>query len=264
MHVNTAPHVTPYVLLGRSRAERLTRRALAALAQWAGGWASLPDHAVACSDACETAPAALDLAWTRRALADGAEVLVALPWDSQPWMESLVFGLDDGAPRSPLAGSVADEALEALLAQLVEALTGQASAPAAAGAMAAAPALLRRGAGTVLCTVHLGARALRLLVPAAAAGAPARARDSGMPVVPLRQALARTPVALTVELGRAELTLGYLRTLAVGDVLALPMALDAPLSLHGPDGAPLCAAHLGSTGGQRAVELAANESRKET
>lgn len=246
-------NVTPYLLLKRSRANQLSQRALAALGDWAGGWAPLPDHAVACSDACEAAPASLEQAWNRRLLADGAEVWTALPWDAQRWMEQLVFSPDDGAPHSPLAGSVAADALEALQAQLIEALTGQASLPAEASAPS--PALLRRGAGAVLCTLQLGARTLRLLLPAAAQDAAAPTRRAAVPVAPLRDALAARQVPLTVELCRAELTLGYLRTLAVGDVLALPMALDAPLQVRGPGGAALCTAHLGATDGHRAVEL---------
>jgi flagellar motor switch/type III secretory pathway protein FliN len=246
-------NATPYLLPGRAITTGLAQRALAALESWARGWAALPDHAVTCGDACEAAPAALDTAWQRRTLAAGLEVFVALPWDGQHWMEQLVFGLDDGTPASPLAGGVAAAALEALAAQLVDALTSQASTPAERAAPA--PALLRRGAGTILCTIQLGARTLRVLVPAGAYATPARKARAGEPVVPLRQALAALPVPLTVELCRAELTLGYLRTLALGDVLALPMALDAPLHVHGPDAAPLCAAHLGTIDGRRAVEL---------
>lgn len=261
-------NVTPYLLPGRGVTSALAQQALAALERWARDWAALPDHAVACGDACEAAAALSDLAWQRRALAAGADVFIALPPDGAHWMTRLVFGLDDGAPAAPLADAVAADALEALAAQLADALTGQAST--AAGRATPAPALLRRGAGTVLCTVRLGAATLRVLVPAAARAAAAPAARALAPVVPLRQALAALPVPLTVELCRAELTLGYLRTLAVGDVLALPMALDAPLHVHGPGAAPLCAAHLGAAQGRRAVELAtptgaagaANDTRK--
>ncbi len=246
-------NVTPYLLLKRSRANQMSQRALAALGDWAAGWAPLPDHAVACSDACVAAPASLEHAWSKRTLANGAEVWTTLPWDAQGWMEQLVFGLDDGAPRSPLAGTVAGDALEALQVQLIDALTGQASGPTQPSAPS--PAVLRRGAGTVLCTVQLGARTLRLLIPAAAQGMPETTKRAATPVAPLREALGALLVPLTVELCRAELTLGYLRTLAVGDVLALPMALDAPLQVRGPGATALCTAHLGTTDGHRAVEL---------
>jgi flagellar motor switch/type III secretory pathway protein FliN len=261
-------NVTPFLLLKRSRAEQLSQRALAALSDWAAGWCALPDHAIACSDACEAAPASLEQAWSRRVLADGAEVWIALPWDAQRWMEQLVFGQDDGARHSPLGGTVAAGALDALQAQLLQGLSGQASRPEPGAPLP--PALLRRGVGSVLCTVQLGARTLRLLLPAAAQGAPAPTRRGTAPLAPLRDALAALPVPLTVELCRAELTLGYLRTLAVGDVLALPMTLDAPLQVRGPGATAICAAHLGALDGHRAVELskqaggpqATNEPRK--
>jgi hypothetical protein len=246
--------VTPYLLPGRSVTTGLAQRALAALDRWASDWAALPDHAVTVGDASEAAPAPADAAWQRRTLPAGIDVFVALPRDGQRWMEQIVFGLDAGAPVSALAGRVAADALETLAARLVEALTGHASTP--ADRTPPPTAMTRRGAGTILCTIQLGARTLRVLVPAPGYAAAAPAVRAAAPVVPLREALAATPVPLAVELCRAELTLGYLRTLAVGDVLALPMALDAPLRVHGPDGAPLCAAHLGGADGLRAVELA--------
>lgn len=263
-------NVTPYSLLKRSRATLLARRLLAALEQWSADWAMLPDHAATCADAGEAAPAAKDGAWRQRVLASGATLFVAWPDHADAWIEREVFGLEDDAARSLLAGTVAASARDALLAQLAEALCGQASEP--LDTLAPDPALWRRGAGSLLGTVQLGTLTVRVLVPAAAQEPALPPARSGVPVVPLRTALAAQQVALTVELCRAELTLGYLSTLALGDVLALPMRLSTPLQLRGPDGAALCAAHLGAQDGQRAVELtkqqsgapAANEPRNRT
>lgn len=253
---------TPYLLLKGSQANRLAQRVLGALQAWADDWAALPDHAATCSDACDAPPAARAGPWHYRSLANGAGVYVALAPDIHHWMEQQVFGLEPGAAHSALAGNVADEALDALLGGLINALTGQAcAAPSPVTPVTDMPALplWRRGAGSVLCTLQLGTRTLRLLIPSAAqeAALPARLAKPASAVTPLAQALTGQTVALTVELCRAELTLSYLATLALGDVLALPMRLDAPLQLRGPDNNLICAAHLGSADGQRAVELSA-------
>ncbi|WP_332879675.1 FliM/FliN family flagellar motor C-terminal domain-containing protein [Massilia sp. S19_KUP03_FR1] len=263
-------NVTPYSLLKRSRATLLARRMLANLEHWGADWAMLPDHAATCADACEAAPVTRAGAWRRRMLADGTALFVAWPEQADAWIEQQVFGLEDGAARSPLAGAVAAIAREALLAYLTEALCGQAAEP-----MDPAPppaALWQRGAGSVLGTVQLGTLTVHVLVPATAMQPAPAPAPSGLALVPLRTALAAREVALTVELCRAELTLGYLATLALGDVLALPMRLTTPLQLRGPGGTALCAAHLGAQDGQRAVELtrppggvpAANEPRNRT
>ena len=258
-------NVSPYLLLKRSVVDRMAAQALAALGAWGAAWAALPDHAVACADVADSAyvPAARpDDAWTARDLGAGARLYVLAPRDAQRWMESLVFGAEhDTAAVSALAGDVATQALDALVACLAEALTGQAnlSATPHASAQPLPTHLLRRGAGSLLCTVQLGAGTLRVLVPAVAldlpAGGAASATSAAAPLATLRDALAAQPVALHVELARAELTLGYLRTLAVGDVLALPMRLDEPLQVHGPGGPLPCAAHLGTADGRRAIEL---------
>jgi flagellar motor switch/type III secretory pathway protein FliN len=252
--------VSPYLLLKRSTTTALAERALTALERWSAEWAALPDHSVACADASDAAaPAAGAPPLRRRLLADGTAIWVAVPDGTERWLEQLVFHLDEFDAASDrhrsarLGAQVAAGALEELIAALAQAVTGQ---PSQAAAFEAPPlALMRRGAGTVACTLRMAGRTLRLLAPAGALPATASPARSAPGLATLHQALAGTEVPLTVELCSTELTLGYLRTLAVGDVLALPMALDQPLRVLGPDAAPVCAAHLGASDGMRAVEL---------
>lgn len=249
----------PFQLLSRSRAQLLAGKASAALEQWARNWCALPDHAVSCRSASELADAFGSRApMQRRALADGSHAWSVASPALQRLLEQNIFGLqelDAASERhlsSALGAEVAAHALESLLQALVEALCGQASQ--AATADAPPPHMLRHGCGAVACTITLGEAQLRLLVPGAPLPAP-RANVQRAPLVPLRQALAGVAVPLHVELCRTELTLGYLRTLALGDVLALPATLDQPLRVAGPGDRKICEAHLGAVDGQRAVEL---------
>jgi flagellar motor switch/type III secretory pathway protein FliN len=257
--VDVSPGFSPYLLLKRSTTSALAERALAALTRWSAQWSALPGHSVDCADAATLAPLPAGAAPPRRRLLDdGSAIWIAVPEASERWLEQLVFGLDeldaasDRHRSARLGVEVAAIALEELLGALGMAMTGQPSH--AAPFEAPAPALLRRGAGTVACTLRMGGRTMRVLVPAAALPA-AAPPPRGAGLATLHQALAGASVALSVELCSTELTLGYLRTLAVGDVLALPMPLDQPLRVLGPGAAPLCAAHLGAQDGMRAVEL---------
>lgn len=250
-------NVHPFQLLSRSRAQALAAKASGALELWARNWCALPDHAVHCRSASELADAFGDRApLQRRALADGRHAWSVASAGLLRLLEQQVFGLpqlDAASDRhlsSTLGAEVAAQALESLQQALIEALCGQASRPADAGAPPAR--MLRHASGAIACTVVLGEAQLRLLLPA---GEPRKVRTSPVPLVPLRQALSGVPVPLQVELCRTELTLGYLRTLAVGDVLALPAALDHPLRVSGPGDRKVCEAHLGAVDGQRAVEL---------
>lgn len=250
-------NVHPFQLLSRSRAQALAAKASGALEQWARNWCALPDHAVSCRGASELADAFGSRApLQRRALGDGSYAWSVASPGLPRLLEQHIFGLpqlDAASDRhlsSVLGAEVAAQALESLQQALIDALCGQASHPDDA---AAPPAhMLRHGSGAIACTVVLGEAQLRLLLPA---GEQRSIHASTAPLVPLRQALSGVAVPLQVELCRTELTLGYLRTLAVGDVLALPAALDHPLRVSGPGDRKVCEAHLGAVDGQRAVEL---------
>jgi hypothetical protein len=75
-------------------------------------------------------------------------------------------------------------------------------------------------------------------------------------LTPLHEACATHPVRACARLHACDLDLGTLASLAIGDVIPLPHALDAPLEIT-MDESALCAAWLGRSGARKAVELAA-------
>lgn len=254
-------NVSPFQLLKRNSGDALAARAGAALAQWGTAWTTLPDHALACAAASEQASRLAAGELRCRQLDGGKPVWAVVPAGMERYLEQLMFGLADldaASGRnmtSRLGGGVAEDALEDLLQTLFHALSGSPSKTAPAQTLPAQ--LTRPGSGAVVCSVQLGERALRLLLPATVLPAPGplRARPGAVPLTSLHRALAALPVPLSVELCRTELTLGYLRTLAVGDVLALPMATDQELRVTGPGDTTVCHAHLGALDGAYAVEL---------
>lgn len=251
----------PYRLLKRADADALSARAAAALARWGARWAALPDHAVSCAEASEAALAGGAPALRRRVLTNGLFVWAQVPAGAERTLEQLLFGLgemdatSDKHQSSRFAAGSVEAALEDLLQMLVEALCGQASAPASFEAIA--PHLLRRGAGSVACSVVLGSLTVRLLLPASvlSPAAPLVRRPGAEALATLHRALGELPVPLSVEVCQTELTLGYLRTLAVGDVLALPVGVDQAMRVTGPGDTTVCHAHLGALSGFHAVEL---------
>lgn len=82
-------------------------------------------------------------------------------------------------------------------------------------------------------------------------------------LTPVLQAIGQEPLSFQVELLPAELSLGDLESLRVGDVLTLPHRLETPLTVRSNSGdgghssplAPTCLAFLGARGGRRAIEL---------
>jgi hypothetical protein len=92
-----------------------------------------------------------------------------------------------------------------------------------------------------------------------ASPAPANSRTrADLPAVSfLDEALSRRSVRVRVGLASAELDLGSLQSLAVGDVIRLPHPLTLALAVRAEgDEAILCHAYLGRLEGRRAIELA--------
>jgi flagellar motor switch/type III secretory pathway protein FliN len=254
--------VSPFLLLKRSTAVALAERASAALSVWGAAWAELPDSSVTCvaanaADVYRTTPSN----WRPRSLADGGVVWVHAQTGLERALEQILFDLVEEDPsgdarlRSSIATDVAADALEDLLAGAIFALTGQASSPAEPAPLP--DRLFRTGAGTLHCSIGLADKSIKLLVPGSAIkpqpGAPSA--PSGRAVVDLHDAIAHLPVDLNVELSGAEVTLGALGSLAIGDVITLPDSLEQPVRVTGANGATMFHGHLGSLAGFHAIEV---------
>jgi hypothetical protein len=105
---------------------------------------------------------------------------------------------------------------------------------------------------------------LRLILPEGVVAAllgeqrsAAAPRNTGAaaPITGLGQALGNERIALRVLLADAELSLGQLASLQIGDVIPLRHRVDRPARILTSDGATLCDGWLGQSGGHLAVEL---------
>jgi flagellar motor switch/type III secretory pathway protein FliN len=255
-------NVSPFLLLKRSTADLLASRARTALNRWAAAWTTLSDLTATCTPPGDGADlVAANYKWIPYALANGASVWIHVQTGLVHTVEQALFDLPelDGTSEkhlsSSLAMSVAEEALADLSENLIKELTGQASQPAQQPAMP--DRLFRPGSGAVLCSVNFAGKSLKLMLPPESMPltAPPILHANLPPIASLQHALETTLVTLSVEISRTELTLGYLKTLAVGDVLALPTSVDHPLRVTSADDITVCHAHLGSLTGFHAIEL---------
>lgn len=99
-----------------------------------------------------------------------------------------------------------------------------------------------------------------LLGPQEAMSPASPARSGTPPKVALDRALGRQTVGLRVTLTGAQLDLGQLQSLKIGDVIPLAHRLDAPARITAADGASLCDGWLGQLEGRIAVQLASSTS----
>lgn len=252
--------VRNFTLLGAAQLEAVRARAALAVAAWAGQWGVDPALPVV---ACErAAPHLAGAPWDQCRHAGAGRLWLACPDGMQQAVQQALFGADAalagraGAPQ--LAPLAAERALEALTTALGTALLGQDQAR----SLAEQPAShhLARGAGTLLVTISIGAADWRCLLDAASVAllAPAAGQaQARAPLAPFNylKALHATPVSLPVRLGQAELGLSALMSVAVGDVIRLDCAVDAPVEVLGPHGGPLFRAYLGQTQGMVAIDI---------
>jgi hypothetical protein len=194
----------------------------------------------------------------------GAAGAVWCDWDADGPREvrQLVFPADGShAPHTgpgPLAEAGAMAAFDDLCSGLRELCAGDG---ADVSLLRPVPEdVMRQGSGAVGISVALGRARLAILLDDACVrrllGTGAAASLPPLGKVTLGKTLDRTPVTLTVRAGEVELGAGTLLSIGVGDVIALPLGLDAPMSITLVRGIELCKGFIGRRGDQLAVEIA--------
>ena len=260
--------IRDFRLLGASALDSVRVQAAAAVAAWAADWGLGPETwEVRCArPEADLAGVAWDGAWQVGA----RQLWLACPDSLSPALQLAMFGRGFGLefgrefghagvePRlAPLAAGRARDALGAVLAAaLLGEEGGQPPGPGVAGQPA--PHLLARGAGTLCVTLAIGGAECRILLDSASVTLLAPGAWKAQPALaPFRlfKALGATPVRLPVRLGQAELGLSALMSVAVGDVIRLERAADAPVEVLAPGGGAFLRGYPGQLDGMVAVEL---------
>jgi flagellar motor switch/type III secretory pathway protein FliN len=256
----------PFALLPQAALDAVQDGVQAALARWCQDWGLAPDgFDLGCRRAWE-APAAALPAWRDVVAADGQALWLGWHDDWANNVQRMLFAPDRA--HTPLAGTaqLAAEAAAEAVQQLGRALKDLLPAGGALPAGVTPDSALAHASGAVLAELRCGRLSLYCLLnhqAVQALAALARLRRgvpppaaAPLPAVDLRRVLAAAPVSLPVALGRSELALGSLRTLAVGDVIRLDRTVDLPLQVQSPSGLPLMGGYLAACEGQLALELA--------
>jgi len=258
----------PFRLLGRSTVDFLVTRAQQSLERWRTDWMLETKFTVACAAATADQVSDINAAdWRQHQLLSGVSVLIYAQPTLLQSIEHIIFGKSKtqitNEPNQPsyIALGVAKDAHKNLFESLIHGLTEQTSQSLpSAHDQSTFNRLFQKGSATALCTIKFHHEVINLLLPYKSIPKTAKSGEENQSLPPvkmssLNQALTNTLVTLNVEVGGAELTLGHLNTLAVGDVLRLDSSLDGGISVSGPGTLPICNAHLGRLAGSYAIEL---------
>lgn len=225
-----------------------------ALRQWERDWGlAAREGDVSCATATEALAGAAVQALGERA---SAAACIELPVSFDAALAQALWG--EACVYAPIARAVQLTCGADMLARLAAAL-GLDPAPRGASVPA-----IGVGAWTGSVCVLLP-WALRLLLngdamqAAMPAHAPpgARALPAVPPLTKVKDALAGRRLPLRVHLADCDLTLGKLRDLQLGDVLALPHGIETPLHVRDAQGVPICHGALARKHASKAVHLIA-------
>lgn len=253
--------VRPFRLLGAAVLETVQATGLDAWRRWCADWAVAPGAvALDCARPAD-GPLPVPADWRQQWRAGEGSVWLAWPAEFESAIQRAVFAPDaNHAPVTPrLATEGGQAALAQLLQQLASTLLGSAEARRDAVTEPDA-ALFARGAGTLVLRLTVGKHSLRCLIGAEAvehlaANAPKAPAPAKLAPLNLVHVLRDTVITLPVRAGNAELGLGSLLTVGVGDVIALDNPIDDTVTVHGPGGRPLFEGYLGQVDGVIAVEM---------
>lgn len=251
-------NVRPYVILGDGDRARLADRVRSALGQWADDWIAKGMDAPALVPV-DSASATF---WIK---AESAPLYAVSVGCSQAWFDqapNLIGGTRpaphtvERAASSGLVGVVCRAALEALALLLC----GDGSHTQRTDAIPI-DAMTSPGSGFVEFACQFGNTDAQIHFvgwPAWVVEARKSTTDSNRvkpPLVPIVDTLGRESVVVRAIVGDAQLPLGDLAGLAVGDVLVVDRRLGAPLDVRVDGAETFAAGHLCASGGRRAVEL---------
>lgn len=256
----------PFILYGHSELQRLTAILEPLASAWIGQWLDNAQAQVLCSQAGPNDRA--DGEWLLAKSSTGNTLYL----NHHPSFSKLItlklFGdlaKSDGLGEtpSPLVG----DAIQAMLLGLITAFNTGLNSSATKGTVVfikqdPLPTEFMQGSGAVLVSLKVGSLTLQFLMPEKQcldflrASNPSAKRKTTLP--PLEQALAQIqnkPIKLSAFLGEAEIDIGTLQTISIGDVIRLDTPIDKPVHLATETGVSLCKGYLGTSDNHKSLQL---------
>lgn len=261
--------VRPFRLLSGSVLAAVERELGAAVRNWADQW-GIASTALSFSVQASNDAVLDDVRWRQHWQQD--ERALWLSWQAPLLLElqTAIFPADHGNPASQrprIAPQGAEQALDALLALLVKAQLPGSVAAVRSTQSEPPESVFAHASGALVLQISLGKQRCYCLLNDAAVQAflehhgvrPSLHKLGILPKLNYLHALRHTSIRLPVTVGEAQVALGNLLTVGIGDVIRLDAAIDGPVRVMGPHGGRLFDAYLGKVQDSVAVELVSRE-----
>lgn len=255
--------IRPYLLFGDTELSKLKLALLPVVSAWATRWLKASSN-----DFCLEilAPDSDHDANWLAFKSGGAALYLQRPVGTYKTLTLAMFGdvvktsgLSD-TPSPLVAGSIAS-ALQDLGATALRALEpNQQSNDVISIAESPLAETWASGSGAYMISIVCKPLHLRLLLPGTVTAAFLRSDKvtAARPSTPLENPLSlltTRSVHIVAHLGEAEIDIGTLQSLEVGDVIKLGTRINQPAQLFSNDGTPLCHGYLGTRDGHKSLQL---------
>jgi flagellar motor switch/type III secretory pathway protein FliN len=257
--------VLPFALLGASVIREVKHRMTDAITAWQSEWGlEQLDVSIECVRAWESSVQHQNPTWKERYDESGKSVWVAWQPDFPKYIQRQMFAPDQRHLMQPQnAMSIAFDMAEGSTLALADRMGGLFSSAMRAEESGAAicpdDSVFAVASGAVLVSARLGDHIVLCLLNhdciKGMSGTTMPRMGDPIHKGSLNQALGKLGVTLPIELGQAEVDVGSLLTLAVGDVIRLRSSIDKPLTVYGPNREALFYGHLGTVDGNIAIEV---------
>lgn len=255
----------PYILYGQPELSRIITIIDPAVSRWENKWFGSPSFASRCSQATATADAA---EWWYAKPKTGSGLFIRKPPGLIKAATLAVFGrlpksAGLGDTPSPIVGDCLANLITDLSASVLNALCPS-SATDSVRLITLAPdsAYFAAGSGTLQLQLHSPAVTFDLLIPSAQiasflrkgpaekSAAASASLENSMPMIH------KHTFKLAALLGQAELNIGTLQNIAVGDVIRFDTSIDQTITLVTPDGTPVASGYLGTRDHFKSLQIA--------
>lgn len=254
-----------FLVFGKQEHANMGTLIQAALATWARQWFGEGQVSVDCT------PAILDtseqMEWWYAKPATGWGVFIK---NTPDLTRQLVLALFGDLPKSgrqdelltPLVKDCITDAITDLAACTLHAITDSKDHPhPTLLAQAPTEAHPETGNGAIHAQLHFSGISLPMIIPGSLAETALRGdkvQKSAAASTPLTDPITmilNKPISLTAILGQAQIDIGTLQSIAIGDVIRVQTRIDQPATLATREGITLCQGYVGSRNNYKSLQL---------
>jgi len=253
-----------YLLFGESELRHLADKLEPVVLTWSSQWLHEVLFEIHCSHA--VAPTKNDSDWWYAKPGNGWGIFLQNPAELTNGLALAMFedfsesnGL--GNTLSPLVNDCIQEAVIDLALGVIRALSSTATTRPLLISETPEHDHFLEGKGSIQVSLHSSSISILLLVPSPFSEASLRATTTpkstaaSTPLANPMEMIQRRTLTLTAMLGDAEIDIGTLQQITVGDIIRFDTPIDKPASLVANDGTLLCQGHLGSHANFKSLQL---------